>query len=89
LRLLASPDGAEVSLVIGQDARIYASLLNGNEHVQYQVPKGRRAYVHVARGEISLNGNRLAAGDGVSIADDAELSLSEGKGAEVLLFDLA
>lgn len=88
LRLLASPDGAEGSLVIGQDARIYATLLGSGEEVQYRVSEGRRAYVHVARGEVHLNGNRLKAGDGAGTVGPVTLSLSDGKEAEVLLFDL-
>ena len=89
LRLLISQDGREESLKIGQDASVYAALLDGGERVEHEITPGRRAYVHVARGEASLNGQRLRGGDGVKVADERKLSLSEGNNAEILLFDLA
>jgi len=88
LRLLVSQDGRDGSLGIGQDADLYAALLDGDEQVQHEIARGRRAYVHVARGEVVLNGQRLGTGDGVRIEDEPKLTLSEGKGAEILLFDL-
>jgi redox-sensitive bicupin YhaK (pirin superfamily) len=89
LRLVASPDGANGSVTIHQDARVYASVLDGADAVTYALPPGHKAYVHVARGEVSLNGHTLGAGDGAKITAEAELRLADGKGAEVLLFDLA
>ena len=89
LRVLASPDGRDGSLTIGQDASVYAALLDGGERLEHRIASGRRAYVHVARGEVSLNGQRLRGGDGVKVADETKLSLSEGTDAEILLFDLA
>jgi redox-sensitive bicupin YhaK (pirin superfamily) len=89
LRLIASPDARDGSLRIGQDAHVYAALIDGSERVEHDLAAGRRAYVHVARGEVTLNGHRLRGGDGVKIADERRLSLSEGTHAEVLLFDLA
>ena len=88
LRSLVSEDGRDGSLKMWQDARLYATLLDGSEHVEYEIAPGRRGYVHVARGDVTLNGQRLGAGDGVKIQDTQTVSLSEGKNAEVLLFDL-
>ncbi len=88
LRLIASADGSEDSLRIHQDARIYASLLDGAEQVQHALAPGRRAYVHVARGAVRVNGVALAAGDAAKLEDEAAITLTDGDAAEVLLFDL-
>jgi redox-sensitive bicupin YhaK (pirin superfamily) len=88
LRLIASPDGAEGSVKINQDARVYVTVLEGDDAVTYALPPGRQAYVHVARGSVQLNGSALAAGDGAKISAEKELRLSGGQGAEVLLFDM-
>jgi redox-sensitive bicupin YhaK (pirin superfamily) len=89
LRLLVSPDGRDGSLEIGQDASLYAALIDEDEHVLHEMAPGRRAYIHVARGEATLNGQRLRAGDGMKVEDESGLSISHGKKAEILLFDLA
>jgi redox-sensitive bicupin YhaK (pirin superfamily) len=89
LRLIASPDGAQGSVTIHQDARVYAALLDGEQAATYALPEGRKAYVHVARGSVRVNGQELSAGDGAKITVDHELRLSDGAGAEVLLFDMA
>jgi len=88
LRLIASPDGAEGSVRLHRDARVYATLLDGAEHAVHALAGGRSAYVHVARGSVDANGRRLAAGDALKLADMAEIVLEKGEGAEVLLFDL-
>jgi redox-sensitive bicupin YhaK (pirin superfamily) len=88
LRLIASPDRAEGSLLIHQDARLYAGLFDAGESAQLGVLPHRRVYVHVARGRITANGAQLAAGDALKLTDIAELTLEEGSGAEVLVFDL-
>jgi redox-sensitive bicupin YhaK (pirin superfamily) len=88
LRLIASPDGAEGSVKIHQDARVYASVLEDGDAVTYALPPGRQAYVHVARGSVQLNGTALTAGDGAKISAEKELRLSGGQAAEVLLFDM-
>jgi len=88
LRLLASPDGREGSLTIHQDARLYAALLDGRERVSQPLGAGRRAYVHVARGRLTVNGMPLAAGDALKATDSERIVLEEGSAAEVLLFDL-
>jgi redox-sensitive bicupin YhaK (pirin superfamily) len=89
LRLIASPDAAEGSVKIHQDARVYAAVLNDGDAVSYALPQDRKAYVHVARGAVQLNGGALSAGDGAKVSGEQELRLSGGEGAEVLLFDLA
>ena len=89
LRLVASPDGAEGSVTIHQDARIYAGLFDGAEAARHALAPGRKAYLHVARGALEANGNRLAAGDALKLSDVPELVLGKGAAAEVLLFDLA
>lgn len=89
LRLIASPDGAEGSVKIHQDARVYAALLDGAERATHRLDSGRRAYVHVARGRITVNGQSLAAGDALKATGIEEIRLDDGQHAEVLLFDLA
>jgi quercetin 2,3-dioxygenase len=88
LRLIASPDGAEGSVTIHQEARLYAALLDGAERAVHRLEQGRRAYVHVARGNLKVNGQALGAGDALKLADTHEILLENGAGAEVLLFDL-
>jgi hypothetical protein len=88
LRLVASPDRAEGSVLIHQDARLYAGLFDAGESAQLSVFPHRHAYVHVARGSIVANGTRLEAGDALKLTDTAELTLQEGNGAEVLVFAL-
>jgi len=89
LRLVASPDGAEGSVSIHQDARVYAALLDAGESVTHALADGRQAYVHVARGSVELNGQQLSAGDGAKIQGEPELRLGNAQRAEVLLFDMA
>jgi len=88
LRLLASSDQAEGSVLIHQDARLYAGLFDAGESAQLGVLPNRRVYVHVARGSITANGTKLEPGDALKLTDIAELTLQEGSGAEVLVFDL-
>jgi redox-sensitive bicupin YhaK (pirin superfamily) len=89
MRLVASPDGREGSVTIHQDARLYAALLDGAESAVHALARGRRAYVHVARGEVVANGHALRAGDALKATGESEIRLEGGRGAEVLLFDLA
>jgi redox-sensitive bicupin YhaK (pirin superfamily) len=88
LRLIISPDGADGSLSVYQDARVYAGLFDGDEQQVFRAPPGRYAYLHVARGSLEVNGQRLEAGDGARLRDPAAIRLSGGRAAEVLLFDL-
>jgi len=89
LKLIASPDGRDGSVTIHQDALVFAALLDGAERATHEVGTGRRAYVHVARGSVRINGQLLEAGDALKATEVAELVLEGGKQAEVLLFDLA
>jgi len=89
LRLVASPDGREGSVTIHQDAFLYAVLLDGADRAVHNLQPRRRAYVHVARGKLTVNGQPLEAGDALKAVDTAEIVLEKGKDAEVLLFDLA
>jgi quercetin 2,3-dioxygenase len=88
LRLIASPDGAEGSVTVHQDTRLYAALLSGAEHAVHALARGRSAYVHLASGKAMVNGRRLVAGDALKLTEVTDIVLQEGEGAEVLLFDL-
>jgi len=88
LRVIASPDGRDGSVTIHQDALLYATKLDGAMNVSHTLAPSRCAYVHVARGKITLNGTPLAAGDGARIEQEASLHLANGQAAEVLVFDL-
>jgi hypothetical protein len=88
LCLIASPDRAEQSLLIHQDARLYAGLFEQAERATLQIAAGRRLYVHVAQGDIKANGTVLAAGDALKLAGVTTLQLSDAHEAEVLVFDL-
>jgi quercetin 2,3-dioxygenase len=88
LRALASPDGRDGSLSLRADAAIYAGLFDGAEAAAYRLPAGRHAYVHVARGALTVNGERLEAGDGARIDGVDTVTLAHGEQAEILLFDL-
>ena len=89
LRLVASPDGREGSVTIRQDALVHTALLDGAESATHAIAAGRRAYAHVARGEITVNGQALRAGDALKATGEPEIRLENGRDAEVLLFDLA
>ena len=88
LRLIASPDRAEGSVRIQQDARVYAGLLDGAEWAHLDVGAGRRIYVHVARGQLAANDVKLGAGDALKLTDTPRVELRDGRDAEVLVFDL-
>jgi quercetin 2,3-dioxygenase len=88
LRLIVSPDRADGSLLIHQDARVYAGLFTGDERAEFVVAPGRRIYLHVARGALTANGTALEAGDALRISDGTPLALSKPRDAEVLVFDL-
>ena len=88
LRLIASPDRAEGSVLIHQDARVYAGLFTGSESAQLQLSAQRQAYVQVVRGSITANGERLATGDALQLTQADTLVLANGEDAEVLVFDL-
>ncbi len=88
LCLILSPDGAEESLQIHQEARVYAGLFDGQEQASLEVRGRRHVYVHLARGSLNVNGQRLQAGDGLRIRQTDQLHFSDGDHAEVLVFDL-
>ena len=88
LRLVLSPDGAQDSLALRQDARVYAGRFDGAESARLELASQRYAYVHVARGGVSVNGVALTEGDGARIRDEQVLTFADGKDAEVLVFDL-
>jgi quercetin 2,3-dioxygenase len=88
LRLIASPDGREGSVSMNQDALLYAGLFDGAERADLPLVAGRRGYVHVARGEIDVNGQRLGAGDALKLDGVKAIELKSGRDAEVLVFDL-
>ena len=78
LRLIVSPDRADGSLLIHQDANVYAGLIDGDEHAELNVSRGRRIYLHVARGSVTANGAALEAGDALKITDGSPLTLTAG-----------
>jgi redox-sensitive bicupin YhaK (pirin superfamily) len=86
-RLVASPDGADGSVRIQQDARMYAALV-GPQHAATQALSGRKAWLHLARGTATVNGQKLVAGDGLAIEGEPSLAVSSDDRGEVLLFDL-
>jgi redox-sensitive bicupin YhaK (pirin superfamily) len=85
---IATSDGRLGSMTIHQDASIFATLLAPGEAVMHVLAPGRRGYVHVASGDVALNGLSLKTGDGAKIADESELTLVARGDSEVLLFDL-
>ena len=88
LRLLVSPDGADGSLRINQDARIYASVLEAGKAVTHDLAAGRGAWVQVVSGDVAVNGKVLSTGDGAAIEGTDPVVVTAGNDAEFLLFDL-
>ena len=87
LRLVASPDGRQGSVSLQQDALLYAGLFDGSESAELKIASGRKGYVHVARGRITVNGEALGAGDAL-MTEGEKIVLEKGESAEVLVFDL-
>jgi len=88
LRLVASPDGADGSVTVHQDARLYATVLGSGEKGRLELAPGRHAWVQVVRGKLRVNDKDLAAGDGAAISDEKAVELEGGDLAEALVFDL-
>ena len=88
LRLAASPDGRADSIQIGQDVLLYVGRIAGDSEVQHALAQGRSGWLHVARGNLRLNGKALGPGDGAAIRDESELHMQGQGGAELVLFDL-
>lgn len=89
LRLVASPDGKDGSVTIHADAAMYAGLFDGAESAQIALDPQRKAYVHLVRGALEVNGERLSGGDAAVLDGESSLTLAKGSDAEVLVFDLA
>jgi len=89
LRLIASPDGKDGSVIIHQDAKLYVSLLSPGQEVRHELSNGRSAWLQVAKGAVELNGNLLSQGDGAAVESEKELVIKGKEDAEILLFDLA
>ena len=89
LKLVASPDGADDSLAIRQDARVYATVLAPDETVSLALGTGRRAWVQVVRGTLRLDDDTLlSVGDGAGISEQSDLCLRAEADSEALVFDL-
>jgi len=89
LRLIASPDQADGSVLIHQDSRVYAGLFDGEERGSLSLGSTRQAYVQVARGKVTVNGTTLDTGDGLKVDDTELLTIENGREAEVIVFDLS
>ena len=89
LCIVASPDGRDRSIRIHQNALIFSTLVDGEERVEHDLADGRQAYVHVARGNVTINGEALKSGDALKIRDERNVTIERGEQAEVLLFDLS
>ena len=89
LRLVASPDGVQDSVVIHADAALYSGLFDGDEHAELALNPARKAYVHLVRGVLEVNGKRLSTGDALMLKGEDRITLARGSDAEVLVFDLA
>ena len=88
LRLIASSDGREGSVLIHQDASIYASILRSGDALEHKLAAGRIAYVHVIRGDVTVNGTALKGGDALKLTAENLVTLADATDAEVLVFDL-
>jgi quercetin 2,3-dioxygenase len=88
LRLIASGDGREGSVLIHQDAALYAAILNGGDQLEHALQAGRLGYVHVIRGRVEVNGVPLQGGDALKIGAEDKLRFANAEAAELLLFDL-
>ncbi|MFZ9163930.1 MAG: pirin family protein [Polynucleobacter sp.] len=89
LRLLASIDGAEDSITINADAKLYAGTFDGDQHTTLAMDPNRKAYVHLIKGALTVNGQHLSGGDAAMIANESRIEINQGEHAEVLVFDLA
>ena len=88
LRVVISPDGRNGSISINQNAEMFAGLFDRDERAEHTLAPGRLGYVHLVRGEATVNGKSLKAGDALMYQDESTITIEQGKGAEVLVFDL-
>lgn len=89
LRIVASRDAADGSLLIHQDAQIYLASLDDGKQVEHAIAPGRYAWLQVLRGGVALNGQELSTGDGAAVSEEQRLAIVGRGAAEVMLFDLA
>ena len=89
LRLVASPNGEAGSVVIHADAKLYAGLFDGNESASIKIDPSRKGYVHLIRGELAVNGQKINSGDAILLEQENKIQLTNANKAEVLVFDLA
>jgi redox-sensitive bicupin YhaK (pirin superfamily) len=89
LRLVAAPDGCNGAITVHQDVRLYLSHLGAGDTVVHDIGPGRHAWLQIASGAVTLNGQMLVAGDGAAVSDIRRLEIGADTGSEVLLFDLA
>lgn len=89
LKLVASPDGAEDSLTIHQNVRLFDGILNSGETIEQPITIGRHAWLQIIKGAVDVNGEKLTAGDGAAISDESLLKIAANETSEILLFDLA
>jgi redox-sensitive bicupin YhaK (pirin superfamily) len=88
LKLIASPDGREASLPLRQDVQIYSTFIHRGNHMIHELGPGRSAWLHVVKGQISLNDFRLHTGDGAGLSGEMAVSFTAREPTEILLFDL-
>ena len=88
LRLIASNDGREGSVLVHQDAAIYATIMNTGDSLKHALAPGRVAYVHVIRGDVTVNGTALQGGDALKITNESLVTLEQATASEILVFDL-
>lgn len=88
LRLIASKSGRDGSIAINQDADLFVAKLGSGDRLEHVLRPGRHAWVQVATGELTLNGQKLSAGDGAAVSDESALQLSGNESAQALVFDL-
>ncbi len=88
LCLVASADGRDGSVLVHQDVRLYVAALGAGQAIEYSLDPGRHAWIQAARGEISVNGQILHAGDGAAVSGERLMRISSQKESEILLFDL-
>ena len=89
LRIIASPAGKDGAVKIHADAKIYAGLFNGSQSTSLQLDPKRKAYAHLIRGTLMINGQKLSGGDALMIENESSLQIGDGVDAEVLIFDLS
>ena len=84
----ASPHGQDGSLLIHQDARVFLSILDADQAVNYEMQSGRHAWLQVLRGSVELNRQLLDTSDGVAVSDEVRLLVRAKDHSEIMLFDL-